>query len=335
MSAIKTILEYFRLIRFSTVGNEAGVILLGGFMMGQRDMFHIFLLFIIGMLGHIYGYVLNEYVDVETDKKLKYDIKKPLVSGAIPKINALIISISAAILAFILVLYFYRNILSLALLLVAAVLTAIYDIYGKKIPFSDFIVAGTLGVFLLFGASTVSSNLPNVVFITALIFFFDVVFMNFVEGGLKDIDHDGLAGAKTMAIRFGVKVKENKLIIPIKFKAFGYSLRLIFFSLVFWLMLQPQIRLLSLGLSINLILVILLSLIVIFASYKLLHFPIFDKSKLYKLFTLTNSCSVSLLLIVLFPLLGIWVTIFLFLLPITWFVVFNYLLYKKTTQALV
>ena len=88
MSAKRIILEYFRLIRFSTVGNEAAVILLGGFIMGQRDIFLLSLLFIIGLLGHIFGYVLNEYIDIEVDKKLSYKIQKPLVSGIIPKKNA-------------------------------------------------------------------------------------------------------------------------------------------------------------------------------------------------------------------------------------------------------
>jgi len=74
MKTNRIILEYFRLIRFSTVGNEAGVILLGGLMMGLRDITGIFLLFIIGVFGHIFGYVLNEYIDVEVDKKLSYGI---------------------------------------------------------------------------------------------------------------------------------------------------------------------------------------------------------------------------------------------------------------------
>jgi 4-hydroxybenzoate polyprenyltransferase len=169
MNKKRSLLEYFRLIRFSTAGNEIGVILLGGFVMSQRDISSIILLVLLGLLEHIFGYTLNEYVDVEVDKKLTYDIKKPLVSGIIPKSHALIISFLACFLAYLITFIFFPSILSILLLTIAVLLATIYDLYGKKIPFSDFIIAGALAIFLIFGASTVSSLLPNLVFISALI----------------------------------------------------------------------------------------------------------------------------------------------------------------------
>lgn len=335
MSAKRIILEYFRLIRFSTVGNEAAVILLGGFIMGQRDIFLLSLLFIIGLLGHIFGYVLNEYIDIEVDKKLSYKIQKPLVSGIIPKKNALIISITAFILACIIVFAYFPYFLSIVLLSIAAILTIIYDVYGKKIPFSDFVVAGTLSVFILFGASTLNTRIPDIVYIASLIFFFDVVFMNFVEGGIKDIDHDSKAGAKTMATRMGIMIKNNKLIISTRFRIFAYALRIFFFILIILLGFQSEINLWFSEVNMIYIIVVLLMIVVAISSIKLLRTTIFNKSKLYRLFTIINSSSVALLLVVLYPLLGFWVTIFLLLLPITWFVVFNYIIYKKPLQPLV
>ena len=335
MSAKRIILEYFRLIRFSTAGNEIGVILLGGFIMGLREISSIFLLILLGLLGHIFGYTLNEYVDVEVDKKLKYDIKKPLVGSIIPKKHALIISFSACICTYILTFIFFPNALTILLLTTALILTMIYDFYGKKIPLSDFVVAGTLAIFLLFGASTVSSSFPNVVFLASLIFFFDVIFMNFVEGGLKDIDHDSKAGAKTMASRLGVTIKENKLIISTRFKIFAYALRIIYFSLIILIGFQPESNLWFSEISVIHIIVVFLTIVVIISSYKLLHFPIFDKTKMYKLFAIINLSSVSLLLIMLYPLLGFWVTLTLFLLPLLWYAIFNRLMYKKALQPLV
>lgn len=335
MSAKRIILEYFRLIRFSTVGNEAAVILLGSFIMGQRDIFLLSLLFIIGLLGHIFGYVLNEYIDIEVDKKLSYKIQKPLISGIIPNKNALIISITAFILAYIIVFAYFPYFLSIVLLSIAAILTIIYDVYGKKIPFSDFFVAGTLATFLLFGASTLNTRIPDIVYIASLIFFFDVVFMNFVEGGIKDIDHDSKAGAKTMATRMGVMIKEDKLLITTRFKIFAYALRIFFFILIILLGFQSEINLWFSEVNMIYIIVVLLMIVVAISSIKLLRTTIFNKSKLYRLFTIINSSSVALLLVVLYPLLGFWVTIFLLLLPITWFVVFNYIIYKKPLQPLV
>lgn len=335
MNTKDKILEYFRLIRFSTVGNEAGVILLGAFIMGQRNISHIILLFAMGLLGHIYGYVLNEYADVEVDKKLSYHIKKPLVSGVIPKEHALIISFSACFCAYILTFIFFSSLLSILLLSIAVILTIIYDFFGKKIPFSDFIVAGTLSIFLLFGASTVSIHLTGIAYIVSFMFFFDVVFMNFVEGGLKDIDHDYLAGAKTMATRMGVMIKDNKLIITTSFKTFAYILRALYFSLIILLGFQPEINLWLSDVNGFHIIVVFLMVVVIISSYKLLHFTTFDKPKMKRLFTIINSSSVALMLIMLYPLLGFWATLALLLLPITWFVVFNVVLYGKPLQPLV
>jgi 4-hydroxybenzoate polyprenyltransferase len=335
MNTKDKILEYFRLIRFSTVGNEAGVILLGAFIMGQRNISHIILLFAMGLLGHIYGYVLNEYADVEVDKKLSYHIKKRLVSGVIPKEHALIISFSACFCAYILTFIFFSSLLSILLLSIAVILTIIYDFFGKKIPFSDFIVAGTLSIFLLFGASTVSIHLTGIAYIVSFMFFFDVVFMNFVEGGLKDIDHDYLAGAKTMATRMGVMIKDNKLIITTSFKTFAYILRALYFSLIILLGFQPEINLWLSDVNGFHIIVVFLMVVVIISSYKLLHFTTFDKPKMKRLFTIINSSSVALMLIMLYPLLGFWATLALLLLPITWFVVFNVVLYGKPLQPLV
>jgi hypothetical protein len=178
-------------------------------------------------------------------------------------------------------------------------------------------------------------KIPNIVFFASLIFFFDVVFMNFVQGGIKDIDHDSKAGAKTMATRMGVKIKNGKLHITTKFRIFAYLLRIIFFSLIIILGFQPEINLWYSDINIIYVLVILLLVIVVVFSIKLLFTTKFDKSKLFKLFTVVNAASVSLLLLVLFPVLGLWATIFLLMLPISWFVIFNYALYKRPFQALV
>ena len=62
--------EYLRLIRPQGAAATAAVVIIGSLlMMEQLNMLHLFILFIIGVLGHIFGFVLNEYVDIEVDKK--------------------------------------------------------------------------------------------------------------------------------------------------------------------------------------------------------------------------------------------------------------------------
>lgn len=329
MSVKNRILEYLRLFRFQAGAVEATIILIGALVMGQRDFSLLLIVFFIGIFGHICGYVLNDYADVKVDKK-SYELKeKPLVSGVIPKRYALIISILAAFITYALTLIFFPYLRSIFLLSLATILTIVYDFFGKKIPGSDFIVAGTIALFCLFGASTVPLPFTNITYIVCLLFFFDIVFINVVEGGVKDVDHDYLAGGKTIATRIGVKVKEGRLMIPRKFTAFAYTLKAIYFGLILLLGFQPELNIWYSNQYVIHIIVILLIIIIIITSYKFLHLSIFDRSKMKRLYSGINSASGALILIMLLPILGLEITLVLLLLPITWYIVFNFILYGK------
>ena len=332
MSVKNRILEYLRLFRFQAGAVEATIILIGALVMGQRDFSFLLVIFFIGIFGHICGYVLNDYADVEVDKK-SYELKeKPLVSGVIPKRNGLIISILAAFITYALTIIFFPYPRSIFLLSLATIFTIIYNFFGKKIPASDFIVAGTIALFCLFGASTVPMPFTNLTYIICLLFLFDIVFINVVEGGLKDVDHDYLAGGKTIATRMGVKIKKEILIVPRKFIAFAYSLKAIFIGLILLLGFQPELNLWYSDQYVIHIIVVLLIIIIIIGSYKFLHLSIFDRSKIKRLYSGLNSASGALILIMLLPILGPVITVILILLPITWYIVFNFILYGKPLQ---
>ena len=87
-------LNHLRLVRIQGSVFTA-VIIIGGslIMMRQPDLLHLFLLFIIGILIHIFWFVLNEYIDIRIDEKSLYLKEKPLVSGSISKNYALFISL--------------------------------------------------------------------------------------------------------------------------------------------------------------------------------------------------------------------------------------------------
>ena len=95
-------LEYLRLIRPQGAAATGAVVIIGSLiMMGQPNLLHLFILFIIGILGHIFGFVLNEYVDIRVDEKSQYLKEKPLVSGVIPKNHALFIALFACFCAYV------------------------------------------------------------------------------------------------------------------------------------------------------------------------------------------------------------------------------------------
>jgi len=332
MPIIKTILEYLRLFRFHAVSMETTIILIGALVMGQREIPLLLVIFLIGLFGHITGYVLNDYADLEVDKKSDELKEKPLVSGLISKKTAILIAVISAIITYSLTLYFFPYVQTLLLLGLATLLTIIYDFYGKKIPGSDFIVAGTITVFCLYGASTVGLPFNNIIYLVCLTFFFDVVFINVVEGGLKDVDHDYLSGARTFATVAGVKVKEGKLFITKKFIVFSYLIRALYFLTVIYLGLQTELNIWKGDNYLLLILVIIFMILVLLGSAKLLNMKEFDRGKMKKTYGGLNAASGILYLLVLSPIFGLVITLFLVLYPFLWYTIFNTLLFGKPMQ---
>ena len=300
--------------------------------MGKRDLYLLLIIFFIGMLFHIYGYVLNDYADIEIDKKSSELKKKPLVSGTISKKSALLIIFLAVLLAYILTLMYFPYLFALLFLSIAILLGTIYDFFGKKIPgFSDLIIAGSLTFSFLFGASTVSISFTNLIYVLCLLIFFGIVFINVVEGGLKDVDHDHLTGGKTVAIITGVNVIEGKLVLTKKFKTLTYITFATCLLLIFFLGLQPEIDFWRSS-YINLIIACPFLILVIVGLYRLLHMSVFKRSKIKRIYAVINGGAGALILIMLFPLLGLEITLFLVLLPFLWYVIFSFILYGKPLQ---
>ena len=100
----------------------------------------------------------------------------------------------------------------------------------------DIFVA--LGIFslILYGATASVGSIYQVTRITWIVCFLgsiQVIFMQFVAGGLKDIENDFKRGAKTTAIKMGVKIMAGKLKISMSFKAFAYFIQLVDIIVVF------------------------------------------------------------------------------------------------------
>jgi 4-hydroxybenzoate polyprenyltransferase len=332
MSTKNKILEYLRLMRPQAAAQTVTILLLGSLIMGQRDFSSLLILFIIGILSHIHGFVLNDYADIEVDKKLSELGKKPLVSGVIPKRHALIITVITAICAYVITIMFFLSKLSLILLTSAAILNGIYNIYGKKFPGSDFILSGGLALFCLFGASTVSTHFTNVVYIISLLLFVEGIFLNAVEGGVKDVAHDYLAKAKTLATVMGVKVKNGRLLLTKKFMAFAYSLKIIYFGLILLLGFQPEINLWHSDNYALIIIVIFLIILIIITFHKFLYLKMFDRSKIKKLYAGLNATTLALIFVMLVPIFGFVIVLILLFLPVMWYTVFNFILYGKPLQ---
>lgn len=202
----------------------------------NTSLFKLFILFCIGCFSHIYGFVLNDVMDVKIDKLSNELSTRPLVSGIITKNKAMYFAFFCMIFSFVLSAFFYKEFTSylslLSILIIAYLLATIYDIASKKYPGMDFFVTSAIFFLIIFGASTVGTPTP-LAYVVALIGSIQVLFMNMINGAIKDIDHDEKGFANILAIKFGVKAKGKEITIPNSFKMVGYLIEIIRSFLIF------------------------------------------------------------------------------------------------------
>lgn len=162
--------------------------------------------------------------------------------------------------------------------------------------------------------------------------FFHILFNNAVEGGLKDVDHDTTAGAKTTATRLGVTIVDNRLLPTPRFMVFSYGVKITYIVLVVLASLQSELNLLYSEDTIVYVLMGVLILVMMASMHMFLHAPVFHRPRLIKIFSVHEIASYVLGPIILIPLLGYEYVAVLLFLPIVWFVLWNTLLYGKPME---
>ncbi len=219
---IKTLRTYIKLARLHSSVLLGVAPVCGAIAMGVVVPFwHYLALFAIGVMVHIYWFVLNEYVDIEVDKKSNDLSGKPLVSGAISPRSALAFLLAGLFGCFAMLLLFPPERVPFMALSVGITVAAggIYDFFGKRIVIADYVLAFVPSSLCLAGAFSVSSSLTPLAIGIMAIAYLQGLGQN-VAAGMKDVDHDYLAGANTTPLRLGVKVIEGKITIPALFTGY-------------------------------------------------------------------------------------------------------------------
>lgn len=329
-------LEYLRLMRFQTAAATASVPVIGGLVMGQDSLIILTALFLAGLGFHVYGFVLNEYMDVEVDRRCLDLQERPLVKGTVPKWQALAIIGLACAFAFGITAFFFLSFASLFFLSLAFLFGGAYDVFGKKMLCLDLFLGFSFFSLCLFGASSASDRYPLLILLVGSVFCVHILFNNAVEGGLKDVDHDRQAGILTLAMVLGVRIERQALITTTRFVLFAVTVKAVFFFLILRLSVFPGIDLWSLSRSYLFITSIaLLTLAQVFTIHKFLSHREFNREKLKRLFSVHEMASYSMLILVILPLIGLAMALFLVLIPLIWYLVFNSILYGKPLQPLV
>ncbi len=322
---------YAKLLRIPGLGALAIPPVIAAITVGVFDLDKLLILFIIGAFAAIYGFILNDYADVELDKLIKELHGKPLVSGDISRKNAIAICIFCILFSFLFIfILWYGSTLdiykfaALLCILLAGFFGSIYNLYGKKIVGSDFLVAVSMSFVFLFGA--LSFGIPTLLtWIIFILTFNQTLHMNAVEGGIKDSDHDFIMRVNNIALRSGVKVDGNKIFIPHHFKAFGMGIRLFSAFLLF-------VPFVFFGYEYNLGQIIVLAVAtlgVIYFSIKLLSIKTFDRDAIRKYIGLQSFLRYSLVPIMLVSVIGILYSVILIIFPIVWYIIFTPLLGEK------
>jgi 4-hydroxybenzoate polyprenyltransferase len=221
--------------------------------MGEASILRLFLLFIVGAGAHIYGFVLNDYIDMRIDSLSGELRQRPLVSGTISPRAALSFALSGLVVMLVIgylsmsfsgtlnpssetVVFGRPRVMSL--LVMAAVLATIYNLISKHLPGMDIFVASAVFFLCVFGAASTAGDIMDISrlgWVVCTLGGLQVLFMNIVAGGLKDIDHDSKGGGRTMAVALGctVRGRDDSLTIPSIFQGLAYMLQLLFLLVLF------------------------------------------------------------------------------------------------------
>ena len=325
--------DYLRLMRIQLAGGMALPLIFGAISVNNLSFSAIAPLLIIGILSGIYGFVLNDYFDVDVDKLSKDLSERSLVKGTVPKKAAIAIIILCFVFAYVTIfIFFYRNHIlfftGLSILIVAEVFAFIYNRYGKRLIGSDFLLALAQSLYFLFAALvSLHDGTPGMLtWVLFILVFNQLLFMNAISGGLKDADHDYLMNVKNIALASGVKVaQDKKVIIPLSFKAFGMGIRcfsvfLIFVPFVFYGMNYEFWQM---------ILLIILVVILLYASVAMLNIKIFNRNKLRKILVIQLFMWYSIVPIMLVSVVGLLYAFILIIFPFAWYIILSIIIGEK------
>ncbi|UCF49783.1 MAG: UbiA prenyltransferase family protein, partial [Thermoplasmatales archaeon] len=325
--------EYAKLFRLpSSLGiSIVGVIGALSVKNANLDFSILIILLVMGVIGNIFGYVLNDYLDSKFDRLTKDLSDRPLVKGTVTEKNALAIIIISSIAIFVIPSIFFRSILLIFILIISVVLGIFYDLFCKKIVCSEFFLAGAMASFCLFGAVAVTGDiksfneLGSLTWIVVTLMFIYVFIMDAFEGNFKDVENDRKAGAVTLPVYLGVK-SSSKIKVPL-----CYKVLLIFFKFVIiFLIFIPFIFLEYSYWNWQILILVLLAFGMVWSMIKILNIGSFDRQRIAIYSRRHGVLSYFVFPFILIRFIGFEWAIFLIFYPVIWPLIFNYILYGKS-----
>jgi 4-hydroxybenzoate polyprenyltransferase len=324
---LDTIKAYLRLGRFhSSVLTGVTPCVVAAATGVTLSFYHYLALFIIGITLHISGFVFNELSDLPIDKTSDKLKGKPLVEGSVTVGMAKKIVIFSIIFTFALTIVFFRerSVILIPTIFLMILFGGLYDRIGKRFPHSDYFIAASVFFIALYGGLSVTYNLNFLVYIICALAFVQMLTQNIVAG-IKDVDHDFLAGGISTPLKMGVKIKEKNILIPKSFIAYITVLKIIHVILIF----TPFYYRLITFETWQFYIVIILVALTIFFMTKILTTKVFARDKIMRAIGFHEMFAFMVVPFILFNYIGMIGLLILVLLPVIWLGVFLILLYGK------
>jgi 4-hydroxybenzoate polyprenyltransferase len=188
----------------------------------------------VAVAFHVFAYVLNDVVDLPLDRTEPLRADSPLVRGVVRPSRALALALVQVPVALGVHLWQGGGSAAGSALLGGIALMAVYDLYGKRIPFpplSDAIQGlGWVGL-AAYGALTFPGPTGRTGALLALVFVY-VLMISGVHGGLRDLANDRRRGARTTAVYLGShELPRGALAVPRPLVAYALTLEALLFGI--------------------------------------------------------------------------------------------------------
>lgn len=217
--------EYLKLIRPYGILFIGFTPVFGALCNGESDALHLSVLLIIGILGHIFVFVQNDYYDMEVDRKSTYVLQRPLTTGSLSRASARILFLGSFLVSITLAVVFFFSIRSFGVLIVSFFFMTLYNRYSKRRAGMEYVLGAAVFFYGLFGALTISDDVSSLAIIISCIGFLQWVFSVGVSANLKDVEFDTKLGIRTTPVILGVYIADNQLIKPLRFILYTYVIK--------------------------------------------------------------------------------------------------------------
>ena len=300
---------------------------------GEFRFVNLGVLLIIGILTHIFSFVQNDYFDITVDKKSKYVSKRPIATGEITKRTGIAIYISSFIISIILVIVFVFSIYSMITLILAIIFFTLYNKYSKQYFAMEYILAIGIFFFGLFGAYAASEKISGLALIVSAVCFMQWLFSVGISANIKDVEYDTKSGIKTTPTMFGVRISNNKLIIPTSFILYAFFIKIVHIFIIFLSFILGYTAFFVFNVPVPALVVSTISIILILFTKGILSAAKEKRDKMLIYVGLQEGLSIllipSMLMNLLIENMGVIYTVLIFLLLIIWPIFWFRLLFGK------